>query len=478
MEYTTEIPLHQPCPNNKTGQHRLLPLNTEELYCTYCGAGLNATHPGPQGPPGRNGTNGRDGKDGADGKNGYGRDGKDGADGKDGVDGQSVTGPEGPRGPQGERGIPGTTVDTQAHDSLISAIPRTLNYLKHEDKLTKFRAAQEAGGPINIFVVGDSISEGTGNSIMDNRWITKLQDKLNYRHGKGSGAKYPFIPGQYKTPVAHPHAATNEFVTINSTTGLGWRTVILSATGEAVYQFHGTSFKLAFFSAATGIMTVNIDGNAIDVDTNKTRNPTYSGQSSIWASGPLPLGDHVIKVTRKSGTTEHPYLQGIYTYNQDEADGYRLIDGSYHGMSSNFLTAERSSNQAGAIMAINGDKPSLVMLNIGTNDYAANTTVSVYKENILRFLTELKTKGYNGSIVLLNCYKSSNVDENRWRGYYKALYEIAASNPDISVMDWRGRIPDSIKPTTTSLYPDGIHPSDLGSEGIATIMVDYLSMRS
>lgn len=365
-------------------------------------------------------------------------------------------------------------------------LPQRAPYLAHEEKLSGWQAAlaNRATAPAQVVVFGDSISEGTGNSTVLKRWINRAQAKLRYRYSVTGGADFPFIPAVPKTAVAgFPVTRSGSWV-VDSSYGLGWRTAILNgADGLITFTFTGTSAKLMYFKASgTGVMKIVVDGGApVVVDTNSTRNPPAGNGTNTWDTGALTLGVHTVAVSWDATSTQNVYIMGCFTYNGDETSGVRILDGSYHGISSTFLTADRNTKASNAMLA--AGPVGLVVIAIETNDFGNATALATYKASLEAFITALRTGNaqYKGTIVLMNMYKADNRDEATWNGYAQQMKDIAAADPKATFFDLRLRMPDMPVtfdgPSALGLYADTLHPNDTGSEWMGAVMADYLSLR-
>lgn len=388
---------------------------------------------------------------------------------------------QGPKGDKGDKGDTGAAGDA----AYIQQVPRIANYLKREEKLSKYKTALEAAGTtaVNIVAMGDSITEGTGTTNAINRWINLTQTALRYRHGLPVGAEWPFIPVFPKTTATGIPVTRSGNVVADTTRGLAWKAGTIDTDGVVTYTFTGTSFDLLFLKATTtGTISLTIDGGApVTIDTNGVTNGP--GTTAFrWSSGALTSGFHTVVITRAASSPAgyKIYLYGMLTYNGDETKGIRMLDAAYHGISSTYWPGARIDNHVATIMAI--PNVHLVVCSVGTNDYGAGNSWATYKTNIEMLVTKLRTAGYTGSIALMNVYKGSARDEATWAGYGDQLRQIAESDADVAYFDWRMRMPDIPSPYNAGaglgLFNDGLHPNDAGNSYISAFMTDYLSDRA
>lgn len=382
---------------------------------------------------------------------------------------------------QGEQGPSGPSGDA----AYIQQVPRQANYLVREEKLTKYKAklATASTSPCNIIALGDSNTEGTGSSVVTNRWQTKLQTELRYRHAILQGATFPWLPTYPRTTSPGMPVSVSGDVAVYADRGLGWKAGIINAGGSVTFTFTGTSFELLMLKGSvTGVMTVQIDGGApVNYDTNSVSNPPTTAVYK-WASGALTPGAHTVIVSRSATSTtgQGIYLNGMMTYNGDETAGIRVLDAGYHGMNSTLMTSARLDQLVSNVTAIGNI--GAIIANIGTNDMGNSIPVATYKTNMELLVSKLRGGGYTGTIVLQNCYKGSGRDEATWQTYGKVLNDIAALDADIAYFDWRMRMPDIPSPYNASsglgFFYDTLHMADPGQQFISSVLADYLSLRA
>lgn len=389
----------------------------------------------------------------------------------------TVQGPIGPVGPVGPAGPPGD-------NAYLQAIPRMANYLKREEKIGDWQAAvaNAANVQANAVIIGDSISEGTGTTNTSNRWQNLVQKDLRYRHGCAPGAEYPFIPTWPRTSAPGIPVVRTGDVAVDANRGIGWKAGVIGTDGAVTFTFTGTSFKLMIIKgSASGVMAVSIDGGANQL--YNTNSVTGGGADAAykWDSGPLTRGVHTVRVTRSatSETLMGIYLYGCLTYDGDETNGVRLLDGAYHGSNTTLWTSARLDQLVANINSIGNVK--LVMVGSGTNDYGQGIAPATTKANYELMLSKLRGGGYTGSIVFQNVYKGVDRDEATWAAYGDAMRQVAATDAKCAYFDWRMRMPDVPTPyndsTGLGLFNDGLHPSNIGNRFIASFLTDYLSDR-
>ena len=372
-----------------------------------------------------------------------------------------------------------TRTEVTALGNRVTSLEETVG----PDALSPWRSALANAGtaPAQVLVIGDSISEGTGATVLANRWQTILQGHLRRRYGHLQGATWPHIPARYNVtgtsgqPVTE--TGTNQF---GYAWGLGWRTVRMEDdTGSLTFTFTGTSARVMFVQlGTTGVASVQVDGGTpVLVNTNGATN-----NARTWDTGPLTRGTHTITIRRdpSSAAGQHVYVQGALTWDGDEDKGIRVVDAAKHGISSSQFTTAAANQVSDAVKA--AGTFGLAIIAVGTNDYSSAVTPAAYRENIERLIAALRAPtraGFTGSIILLNVYRAGGRDEAQWQQYGNTLAELAATDPLITYVDLRTSMPDvptpHSDPSGLSLYADALHPSDQGHKWIAGALFDVLT---
>lgn len=348
--------------------------------------------------------------------------------------------------------------------------------------LDKWRTAY-ASGKAQMVVIGDSITEGTGTSIINNRWQNVLQSNLRaLRASLYVGAsEFPFIPAFPVTSAAGKPSTTNLPVAKRlNTVGISGRSAGLAVTSEYVeFSFYGTSFGLMYYSGSTsGYVQVTIDGVAKPAfDANSVRLKVNSDPAKVWSSGPLPRARHTVRVSLGAASTgsESLWLEGLVTYDNDETTGIRILDGGFHGGNSGSFNQASRGNQAAAILAAGG--ADLVVIGFGVNDAA--TPLATFRANIKAFIDEYRAAGLTPSFLLLGMYKVNTKTTEDWSGYLAQLASIAHADSGVAFLDLGRHMPDVPTPFGASegldLFRDALHPNDAGNEWIAQVLTSALA---
>jgi hypothetical protein len=97
-------------------------------------------------------------------------------------------------------------------------------------------------------------------------------------------------------------------------------------------------------------------------------------------------------VVRFGGGQQTAFILGGFFFNGDESAGIRLVDSSHHGFqASNFSNDMVSESQfLNWNWAALATAPSLVIINLGLNDYQSGVLPATTKSRIQTFITQAK----------------------------------------------------------------------------------------
>lgn len=325
------------------------------------------------------------------------------------------------------------------------------------------RISRATSEPVNVVVVGDSITEGTGASALVNRWQTKAQAIMRAALGITAGAQVPYVPGYYKTSAPQSLVTRAGDTLERTTNGLGWRTLEIRPGGSVTFTASATAAHLVVTKgSSSGVMAVKV--NAATPVTYNTNSANGGGSHAYW--WPVPIsgaGVHTITVTVASGTLP-VYVQGLMVRDGDEARGLRLLDAGYHGWAYSTATTAQLTTLAAAITAAN---PAVIVSALGTNDVAANNPDKL-RTDVLAHVTSWHTAAPGVPVVLVWYPKATAHTDAQNRAARDVLVTIAAQDPLVSLLDLRRLLPDAGTTEGAALFPDGLHPNDAGHQRIAT----------
>lgn len=244
--------------------------------------------------------------------------------------------------------------------------------------IAKFNRTKSGIGtvPFQIWIVGDSISEGAGlTNALTARYSAVIQKMLS-RHAKSLG------PGMIHPMLKVTGAATK---LIDTDTSAGWQTVAGAGFGGwqrltttnaayATYTFTGTSVKVFYVKSPTGgAMDVKVDN--VSIGTISQNGAVAPAVDTFTVAG---NGAHVLKLTCTIAGGQSCNILGICTaYAGNGVITHNLAVSSTltstWGTEACMLTLEAMATEFGA--------PDLVIYLLGGND------ATYYPENIELFKT-------------------------------------------------------------------------------------------
>lgn len=353
-----------------------------------------------------------------------------------------------------------------------SAPPSDLAFLRSgsmpSDKLRGWHTALADidNNPADILFIGDSIVEGDDITTRSARWVDLCVQRIRTRWqpaGVDGGAG--FIPAWYNTSDITdgftPSGGTNA-----QTYGLLRRTKTMTGANTLSITVTCTSFKLYYTKrSGGGTLSVAIDGGAA---TNVDTSNASIVEPSSWDSGALTDASHSIVIAVVSGTVN---VSGIMVFRDDETKGVRGWEAGYSGATAGQISAYTYFGQwVGEI------DPDLVVIEVGTNDYANAISPATVKTSIESMITSIRANtSPDASIVLMAIYDRPAVGA-AWPSYIAAIDAIAKAQDDVSVFDLAKRI-GAAGTTASGGLVSSVHPTALGSRYIANALAGFLEPR-
>lgn len=325
--------------------------------------------------------------------------------------------------------------------------------------------------PVDILVgPTDSIGDGQSATLTSTRFVGVLRDRLRDMYQPGGvlgGFGYSDFWNQGTFPDS-PVTPVNPVV--NQTKGLGLQSLDMDSNTQTItIEDTFTSALICYRTApGAGYLFYTVDGGApVGVDANL---PAGEATETV---GPLPAGVH--EIILYGGITPDPVTyEGVFLMNGDEAAGIRVWEAGQSGYRAADYVA-----QTGWADAVDRVQPSLVVLPIGSNDYATGRSPAATKADILSILTAIRANTTVApSVVLLSYYDRDNGGSTYTWEQFRTMYnEIAAADPDIVWLDmtsafgpWvgddRGGLTDPV---------DEVHPTDAGHFSIGAALVNLIS---
>jgi lysophospholipase L1-like esterase len=274
--------------------------------------------------------------------------------------------------------------------------------------------ADVASTPVDIVVVGDSLSEdwqwvdsGTSESVGLRSWVRLFEVDMAERFNAGAvGVGWLAIRSGLGTNPGWD-TVTGSLVT---TAGLGRYAVQLDAAEYAEHTETCDGVDVYFASIAS-TCTVHVDGVL-------TATLTASAVPTVWSSGALSSGSHTIKVTAVGGVAV-PY--GSYWYLGNRTSGVRVHNGGHsgYGPSDHLATV-------GTIEHIALVDPDCVIVPIGaaSGGTVFSGTVAAYTSTIETLLEAIAAEVPSASIVHVAEHAFSG-KEATWPAYAAASRALA-----------------------------------------------------
>lgn len=327
--------------------------------------------------------------------------------------------------------------------------------------------------PVDIYVLGDSTSEGMGASSVAKTWPVQLVEQLRalYPVAQGGPTWVPAFWDSYSLP--HTSWTFTGGVADSYGAGIGQRYVVLDGTKTASLTFTGTRVDI-YHLAGDGIGwgKWRIDGGEWT--------QFAPGTGPFSATGVVPIvvdrGQHKLDIAWDGGNGV--YLEGAAVYDGDEAKGIRLWNGSKYGST----TKEWADWSAGFTYfddRIRVIHPRVFFLATVLNDIGNGVPVADFKAAYDALITRVTA---NAPGVIIPCLIPP-VPTKELAGrqlaapvedYFTALRQVVAKHDNAFVVDARAWLPDQLADGSDPLelwYADGVHPS----ERAYTILADRVA---
>jgi lysophospholipase L1-like esterase len=328
--------------------------------------------------------------------------------------------------------------------------------------------AKRDTGPADVYALGDSITEGVGVPSRGARWADLLLANLRtWAQPAGVSGGEGFVPIAYNldnfsqrwTITGTP--GTNVFA---QSYGPGLRAYQLNGGVAASLTFTGTGCDILYAKGSWGgTMQVSVDGAAA------TNVPQFNATAADGfryqgIRGLDPGVPHTVTVTA-SGVI---IVAGAVIYNGDETQGIRLLEAGRSGATcATFVT-----NLAAVQAQVTTLAPSLVLVNLGTNDYNAGTTADAFQTSLQTLVRGIQTAAPNAPVVLVAGWNPLSSTQAAWQPYRTAVAAVAAAT-GAAVFDVGARYGDA-RADTFGLTIDRTHPNAAGHRLYADSLTDFL----
>jgi lysophospholipase L1-like esterase len=336
--------------------------------------------------------------------------------------------------------------------------------------------ANRTAAPCDILALGDSITEGAQAATTSDRWVSRLRDALRTAHPVsgvvgGSG----FIPPKWASASitqAAPFTITGSPATA-SAFGWGMRTVILTSGQSLAATVTGTSIDVWYArGSSTGTFSVSVDGGAA---TNYTTSIATTQDTGIQRVSLGSAGSHSVTIANVSGSV---YIGGMTVYNGDESAGVRMTEAGHWGWTSSQYADNSSSAMTYLGQRVAILQPSLVIIELGTNDFGNSIAPATLQTNLNTLITTVRNNTTIApSVVLFGIYNRAG-GSNPWSQYQDIYRSMETVDARIAFFDLSLRLPDVTTDTGLGLInADAVHPTSKGHAFIADSLARFLSPR-
>lgn len=340
----------------------------------------------------------------------------------------------------------------------------------------------------NVVCIGDSITEGQGATLVDNRWIARLHGQLRAAFPtadlSGGGRGFLGSEDSGESSFVWPAVLANSPAT-GTTGGPKSAFTQLNATGQTItYSLTGDSADIMWMQVPFGgTFSWRVDGGAAtNISTNG--GAVVDGMLTHISLG--AAGAHTLTLAWVSGNSN---VDGVVEYNGDYAKGIQVHDAGHYGwQTSHWVTALASPTEAAAA-AIAALSPKLIVISLGVNDQFSGVNPATYQANIQTMITRLRaaTTVPYPSVVL--CMYPPRQGQSGytfpWAQYVAAAWNVAAADTAgvggtslVTVMDFT--LGPRMLGADADVYGqwqagDLVHPSNLGHAMIADTIATFIS---
>lgn len=332
-----------------------------------------------------------------------------------------------------------------------------------------------AASPVDVLLVGDSISEGWfGSTTWYQTYAGRTAQALGLAVNNGGRIGRGWVPagnGWYSLP---------KFSTVGSNTettyGLSLRgrnlasgdytELVVDNCDRFVVQYR----RAAIFAQADIVFT--IDGvEMAQIATFDGSLPAFGTEIHQWDSGQLTRGTHTLRVTNRAngGFNGIIYFDGAYAFDGEYSTGLRFWNCSHFGYTTNqYLANYGTSTWWGRSIERGFIKPGLVIIALGTNDKGVMTATQ-YHDNVSTMIDNIRaacTAGgmtYGPSIAISVPFSNGGVSSATWEAYRDQVY-LLQEEKGVAVFEWAevmGRT-NSVEGDTLGLTSDNTHPNNKG----------------
>jgi lysophospholipase L1-like esterase len=323
--------------------------------------------------------------------------------------------------------------------------------------------------PVSVVFVGSSTTQGTAATTASRRYIEVLGGMVRRRIGTTNDDHIHFST-----------SADDDIITKNGTiarsySGLSHQNYVMSPGATLTFAFSGRAITILYTQGAgTGTFTVTIDGGAPTLVTPATSGVATSHTGSTTITG-LSAGPHTAVITATATTR----FCGAVAHTNNTDRGLYLYNSGIGGATTQMFADDTSHTQR--LQALS---PHLIMIMLGSNDYANNTSLATYMTKMTKLVTDIRRDvASQPDILLVHSYQRFDVTAptHSWSAYGAALSSVARAT-NCAFLDISGFYPTSQAADIIRsggghaseglIGSDGIHQTDYGYSYMARLLLD------
>lgn len=340
-----------------------------------------------------------------------------------------------------------------------------------------FDAVEDADdSAANIVVLGDSVSEGHGLTMLQHRWIDRLQWGLRERSSVegcptgpgGYRGTSSLVPADYWAPGL-PDPVVRGTTRLAPSVGPGGRARTLAPGASISWTATTDAVDIGYRTRADGgPMQVLVDGQ-IPLGGMAVPTEGKESQRRVWSSRDLGQGQHTITARNASeaGSGQVVTVTDLTPYRGDRDRCVHVLDASRSGMSVRTIT--RTPTYLEDALSLD---PDLLIVPLGFNDGGAGVPASTFGKSLDTLITQTRAKGYGGPILLVGLYTpAASPGRPGWPSYLEQM-RTRTRHEAVSFVDLSTVLPRA-DPSTRN-YRDGLHASQYGQRMISDALIDPL----
>lgn len=346
--------------------------------------------------------------------------------------------------------------------------------------LKRFRqalASADTAG-MNWWALGDSYTEGTAASTLDNTYMWQVLRVLQKRLTSAGRGGFGYLNAGTTFASTPTWAYSGGGANGDGTAVWAGKRRVFAAGETATLTFVGTSFIIGHRAgdASSIPYTVTTDGGApVTVTPSTTGGFATTGQ---YTSPTLARATHTV-VLAPVNPANVMAVWGATLFDGDETSGIHLYTHGIHGATAtSYLAGLGASFTSQQVVAPN---PALVTLMLGVNDFNLGVVPATMQADLTSIIANVKSACTLTPSFLLIVPPQFNKTSPAfpWTSYVNAVKGVAAADPtNVAVLDLTDHfidVPVSGNSFTHGLMnADQIHPSDAGHQFIAQLVVQRL----